>query len=690
MIIGSTGNLMMGVTGLDKYDELIKDWVKKQGITGPTGATGDRGVTGLQGVTGPQGPRGKGWHIEKSFTSYDDMIADTTTDVGDLVIIFTNDPTEEDYGKVYQRTEEGVGTSKWNFVVDMSLVGATGIIGPTGATGLQGVTGMVYGITGPTGLQGATGPTGPVGPTGHTGSTGPIGPTGLQGATGPEGVQGATGERGITGSQGPRGITGPAGPAGGGIMKATGSAIEGPVVGASVIMSDTGTTNATLYFSFTIPRGSTGPTGTRYIPTNAEDAGFINAAAQIISGYGFRIGDYSISSDTNTIWVCNSNTSFQNNVSIKGATGITGLQGNQGATGNVGATGPKGEQGVTGSQGPQGEPALPVSGELSENYHEDVDGIHIGDGDLENYTTPSAYKIEIYNNSSGELNYVGIFSVISEYDPNTGQTIISQTIDVGYFCFYRQFEQNSPDAYPWAKYYKYYEAGQTGVPGPTGPTGATGSTGVTGPKGEQGVTGPKGEQGATGVTGLRGFTGLQGVTGPSGSGGESATVVNIQGLTGVVYGRENAIYHMTNVNWEAQTIYTLDSSVAIYDTLKDILLKKINMVVLQTGNKYDSNITLYMPATIYTKDIDDHKVECLLVGQGIQSRNYYLNDVSTNDVTNEIGFALVKDDSSAIPMLYFLYLRGIFDEEDTMITRIDFAKDVMESTQPNSPGLWST
>ena len=71
-----------------------------------------------------------------------------------------------------------------------------------------------------------------------------------------------------------------------------------------------------------------GPTGSQYIQTNSSDAGIKNAASNIIKAYNIRVGDYTISTDTNTIWQCISDTAFSQGPSIKGGTGSTGLQGN--------------------------------------------------------------------------------------------------------------------------------------------------------------------------------------------------------------------------------------------------------------------------------------------------------------------------------------------------------------------------
>ena len=81
------------------------------------------------------------------------------------------------------------------------------IYGPTGPQGIQGQDGS----TGPQGIQGKQGPTGPQGIQGQDGSTGPRGVQGEQGPTGPQGIQGQDGSTGPQGIQGEQGPTGPAG-----------------------------------------------------------------------------------------------------------------------------------------------------------------------------------------------------------------------------------------------------------------------------------------------------------------------------------------------------------------------------------------------------------------------------------------------------------------------------------------------
>ena len=166
------------------------------GEQGPQGIQGIQGPQGIQGIQGPQGEVGKGFKISKSFTSIEEMEADDTVEVGDLVIILTEDKKSEDYGKVYLKDESG-----WSLVVDMSVVGEQGIQGPEGPQGPQG----------PQGEKGPQGEQGPQGPQGPQGEKGPQGEQGLPGEKGDKGDTGETGPQGPQGEQGPQGPQGEAG-----------------------------------------------------------------------------------------------------------------------------------------------------------------------------------------------------------------------------------------------------------------------------------------------------------------------------------------------------------------------------------------------------------------------------------------------------------------------------------------------
>ena len=172
--------------GIKREDEENYTYVDLQGPQGDKGDTGEQGPQGIQGIQGPQGEVGKGFKISKSFTSIEEMEADVTVEVGDLVIILTEDKKVEDYGKVYLKDESG-----WSFVVDMSVVGEQGIQGPEGPQGPQGPQGE-KGPQGEQGIQGEQGLPGEKGDKGDTGETGPQGPQGEQGPQGPQGEAGTS------------------------------------------------------------------------------------------------------------------------------------------------------------------------------------------------------------------------------------------------------------------------------------------------------------------------------------------------------------------------------------------------------------------------------------------------------------------------------------------------------------------
>lgn len=71
----------------------------------------------------------------------DDYIPAEELEVGDFVIIITENIEEEDYGKLYIYEGKVNGVDSYRFLVDMALPGATGIQGPQGEQGIQGETG---------------------------------------------------------------------------------------------------------------------------------------------------------------------------------------------------------------------------------------------------------------------------------------------------------------------------------------------------------------------------------------------------------------------------------------------------------------------------------------------------------------------------------------------------------------------
>lgn len=87
------------------------------------------GATGPQGIQGATGPTGKGFAIERTYSTVADMYADAANvPVGTFVMIASNTQDEDD-AKLYVKNEAGGFT----FLTDLS--GSQGIQGPTGPTG---------------------------------------------------------------------------------------------------------------------------------------------------------------------------------------------------------------------------------------------------------------------------------------------------------------------------------------------------------------------------------------------------------------------------------------------------------------------------------------------------------------------------------------------------------------------------
>lgn len=200
--------------------------------------------------------------------------------------------------------------SDYHAVLDFEFGIPKGEQGEKGDKGEKGEKGD----TGAPGPEGPQGETGPAGPKGEPGSQGPEGPRGLQGPKGPRGLQGEAGpagpkgETGETGPAGPKGETGPKGDPGpkgepgsqgpaGKVSIGTVTATAGETASAAVTNGGTDT-DASLNFSFTLPRGEKGDPGPQ---------------------------------------------------------GEPGAPGKQGDPGPQGPEGPKGEKGDAGPQGPKGD-----------------------------------------------------------------------------------------------------------------------------------------------------------------------------------------------------------------------------------------------------------------------------------------------------------------------------------------------
>ena len=150
------------------------------GPMGPTGPTGPQGPMGPEGPVGPKGEQGAPFKIVKIYNSVSAMQAESNSlNMGDIVLINTDNVEDEDNAKLYIKNESG-----YSLLTDLS--GARGVQGPEGPQGLKGE----QGIPGERGQQGEAGP---------------------QGLQGPPGLKGDKGEPGISGERGPQGDVGPRG-----------------------------------------------------------------------------------------------------------------------------------------------------------------------------------------------------------------------------------------------------------------------------------------------------------------------------------------------------------------------------------------------------------------------------------------------------------------------------------------------
>ena len=88
--------------------------------------------------------------------------------------------------------------------------------------------------------------------------------------------------------------------------------------------------------------GETGPIGAQFVMTNEIDQSFEADPQRIIENYPINIGDYTISSDSNTIWALQSDDTFKSSVVVKGDKGDKGERGDKGEQGEAGEDGAPG------------------------------------------------------------------------------------------------------------------------------------------------------------------------------------------------------------------------------------------------------------------------------------------------------------------------------------------------------------
>lgn len=201
--------------------------IGKDGEPGPKGDKGDKGDTGAVGPKGDKGENGEPFAIAKTYSSYEEMIADAANISEGAFVLIASNINIEDNGQLYVREATG-----FTFIVDMS--GIQGIQGPKGDKGDAGAA-FTYDMFTPEQLELLKGPQGEPGKNGNDGVQGEQGPKGDKGDAftfedfteeqlaslkgekgdiGPQGLQGIQGEKGETGNQGIQGEVGPQGEAG--------------------------------------------------------------------------------------------------------------------------------------------------------------------------------------------------------------------------------------------------------------------------------------------------------------------------------------------------------------------------------------------------------------------------------------------------------------------------------------------
>lgn len=197
---------------INEYPDILEKWKEElfseveSSIDISIGENGNWFINGVDSGKTSIGERGKDFHIDKIYSSVDEMNSGYSTDnlpENSFVLINTGNVEDEDNAKLYVK-----GPERYEYLTDLS--GSAGIQGPQGPVGPQGEPGQ----DGAPGAPGAQGPQGEQGPKGETGAQGPRGEKGETGAQGPQGPAGADGAQGPPGEQGPKGDTGPQGPQG--------------------------------------------------------------------------------------------------------------------------------------------------------------------------------------------------------------------------------------------------------------------------------------------------------------------------------------------------------------------------------------------------------------------------------------------------------------------------------------------
>lgn len=502
-----------------------------QGVVGPMGLTGPQGPMGPEGPVGPKGEQGAPFKIVKIYNSVSAMQAESNSlNMGDIVLINTDNVEDEDNAKLYIKNESG-----YSLLTDLS--GARGVQGPEGPQGLKGEQGIPgergqQGEAGPQGLQGPPGLKGDKGEPGIPGERGPqgdVGPRGEQGPKGdpftfsdftPEQLQSLKGPKGDKGEQGEPGPTQPPQTLtfnNGQLTISGGNTVVIPTTSAPTGATGEGKQKRYVYQT---PKGSSWLNGNSYFQ-------FTRIGNVVVVGAsGDSWSTISITPPTDQ----NFNRLPKREVDVNGRGGtwlLVQKPNSSGTTFQGHSIIPKG--------------FAPISSVYSDLVNDN--GVTVGSvmfGDKDNLNLIRFHfdgkGTDARNAIPTKLLRLGVCAWVTEDDPPT-----------------KEFNSPSEGKLTITEIKSDQLGGAPGVSGPQGPTGPTGPQGpkgdpgipgpkgdrgekgspflysdftqeqleaLRGPKGDPGVAGPAGPQGLTGAQGERGLQGPQGETGPKGERGE--------------------------------------------------------------------------------------------------------------------------------------------------------------------------
>ena len=327
--------------------------------------------------------------------------------------------------------------------------------------------------------------------------------------------------------------------------------------------------------------------GSQYIKTTEAVGSFMTPGNTLASKYGFRIGDFTVTSDRMLLsCVSVTGSSFATITSLSGTTGATGLRG---ATGTTGATGLRG---VTGLQGPRGYTG--VTGPRGYTGLRGVTGVGIR----------MMAECDCTNPGDGYIDDLGDYYVLDEYNEFN---LISN------------------------------------LKGPAGTNGSQGARGYTGPRGYTGLRGVTGLRGATGPGGIANSVAL-GTTNKitATMTNRSSTSYPIISVTGSdnAYLYYNSSYNKSIKVYDGQNMltFTYDVLADSYDTNSDINLKNIVENDLSIEQCY--NLINLCSTIIYT--LKNGNPDRRYIGMIAQEIELYFPDIVK---TNSDGFKSVNYNS---------------------------------------------